>query len=40
VCELHLDLLALAARPLKGLGASERSSDVSGMFMNVARDLA
>lgn len=40
VREPHLDLLALAAGPLKALGASERSGDVSGMLMDIARDLA
>jgi len=40
VREPHLDLLALAARLLKGLGASERSGDISGMLMDIARDLA
>jgi hypothetical protein len=40
VCEPHLDLLALAPRLLEALGASERPSNVSGMFMDVARDLA
>ena len=36
----HLDLLALAPRPLKVLGANERSGDVAGMLMDIARDLA
>src|SRR5882724_9499463 len=40
VCEPHLDLLALAPRLLKALGASERSGDVSGMLMDIARNLA
>jgi len=40
VCEPHLDLLALTSRLLEALGASERSGDVSGMLMDVARDLA
>jgi hypothetical protein len=40
VCEPHLDLLALAARLFKALGAGERSGDVSGVFMDIARDLA
>jgi len=40
VCEPHLDLLALAARLFKALGAGERSGDVSGMLMDIARDLA
>jgi hypothetical protein len=36
----HLDLLALAPRLLKALGANERPGNVSGMLMDVARDLA
>ena len=40
VCEPHLDLLALTPRLLEALGASERSSNVSGMLMDIARDLA
>jgi hypothetical protein len=40
VCKPHLDLLALAPRLLKVLGADERSSDVAGMLMDIARDLA
>jgi hypothetical protein len=40
VCEPHLDLLALTSRLLKALGASERPGNVSGMLMDVARDLA
>jgi hypothetical protein len=40
VCEPHLDLLALAPRLLEALGASERSGDVSAVFMDVARNLA
>jgi hypothetical protein len=36
----HLDLLALAPRLLKVLGANERSGDVAGMLMDIARDLA
>jgi len=36
----YLDLLALASRLLKVLGANERSSDVAGMLMDVAGDLA
>ncbi len=40
VCEPHLDLLALTSRLLKALGASERSGNVSGMLVDVARDLA
>lgn len=38
--EPHLDLLALAAGPLKALGPTERSGDVSGMLMDIARNLA
>ena len=40
VCKPHLDLLALASRLLKARGASERPGNVSGMFMDIARDLA
>ena len=40
VCEPHLDLLALTSRLLKALSASERPRNVSGMLMDVARDLA
>ena len=40
MCEPHLDLLALAPRLLKALGASERAGNVSGVFMDVTRDLA
>jgi hypothetical protein len=40
VSEPHLDLLALASRLLKALSASERPRNVSGMLMDVARDLA
>ena len=36
----HLDLLALAPRLLKVLGANERSGDIAGMLMDIARDLA
>ena len=36
----HLDLLALAPRLLKVLGANERSRDVAGVLMDIARDLA
>jgi len=39
VCEPHLDLLALPLRLLKALGASERPGNVSGMLMDIARDL-
>ena len=37
--EPHLDLLALMSRLLEALGASERPGNVSGMLMDVARDL-
>jgi hypothetical protein len=40
VREPHLDLLALTPRLLKALGASERPRNVSGMLMDIARDLA
>ena len=40
VCEPHLDLLALASRLLKALSTSERPGHVSGVLMDVARDLA
>ena len=40
VCKPHLVLLALAPRLLKVLGADERSGDVAGMLMDIARDLA
>jgi hypothetical protein len=40
VCEPHLDFLALKSRLLKALGASERTGNVSGMFMDIARDFA
>ena len=40
MCEPHLDLLALTSRLLKALSAGERPRNVSGMLMDVARDLA
>src|ERR1700751_3605334 len=40
VREPHLDLLALTSRLLKALNASGRACNVSGMLMDVARDLA
>jgi hypothetical protein len=40
VREPHLDLLALTPRLLKALGAGERPRNVSGMLMDIARDLA
>ena len=36
----HLDLLPLASRLLKALGTGERPGDVSGVLMDIARDLA
>ena len=36
----HLDLLALTLRRLEALDASERPSNVAGVLMYVARDLA
>ena len=39
VREPHLDLLALAPRLLEALGASERPRDISGVLMDIARDL-
>jgi len=38
--EPHLDLLALTPGLLEALGANERPGDVSGVLMDVARDLA
>ena len=40
VCEPHLNFLSLTSRLLKALGASEGPGNVSGVFMDVARDLA
>jgi hypothetical protein len=40
VREPHLDLLALMSRLLKAFGASERPGNVSGMLVDIARDLA
>jgi hypothetical protein len=40
VGEPHLDFLALMSRLLKALGASERPGNVSGMLMDIARNLA
>ena len=40
VCEPHLNLLSLTSRLLKGLGASEGACNISGVLMDVARDLA
>jgi hypothetical protein len=40
MCEPHLDLLPLTPRLFKVLGANERSGDVAGMLMDIARDLA
>src|SRR5580704_14011527 len=36
----HLDLLALMSRLLEALGASQRPGNVSGVLMDIARDLA
>ena len=36
----HLDLLPLTSRLLKALGTGERPGDVSGVLMDIARDLA
>ena len=35
----HLDALAVTARLLEGLCAGERTSNVTGTFMDAARDL-
>jgi hypothetical protein len=40
VCEPHLNLLSLTSRLLKALGASEGPGNISGVFMDVAWDLA
>jgi hypothetical protein len=40
VCEPHLDLPALTPRLLEALAASERPGNISGVLMDVARDLA
>src|ERR1700722_19202993 len=40
VCESHLDLFALMPRPLEALGSRERPGNVSGMLVDIARDLA
>lgn len=40
MCEPHLNLLALMPRQLEPFGASERPGNISGMLMNIARDLA
>jgi len=39
VGEPHLNLLALTPRLLEAVGASERPGNVSGVLMDVARDL-
>jgi hypothetical protein len=39
VCEPHLDLLALTPGLLEALGANERPGNVSGVLMDIARDL-
>src|SRR5690242_1037625 len=38
--EPHLDALALTARLLEGIGASERSSDITSVLVDAARDPA
>ena len=40
MCEPHLDLFAFTSRLFEALGAGERTGNVSGVFMDVARDLA
>jgi hypothetical protein len=40
MCKLHLDLLALTSGFIKALGADDRPGNVSGLLMDVARDLA
>jgi hypothetical protein len=40
VCEPHLDLFALMPRPLEAICSGERPGNVSGMLMDIARDLA
>ena len=40
MCEQHLDLLALAARPSVLLGSADAPRHVAGGFVNAARDLA
>ena len=40
MCELHLDLLAIMPRTFNALGARERPGNVSGMLMDIARDIA
>jgi hypothetical protein len=40
MCEPHLDLLPLTPRLFKALGTGERPGDVSGVLMDIARDLA
>src|SRR6476469_1904300 len=40
VREPHLDLLALPPRLLEALGTGERTGNIPGMLMDVARDLA
>src|SRR5687767_1243614 len=36
----HLDAFAVSARLLESLGLAERTSDVAGILMDAARDLA
>jgi hypothetical protein len=40
VREPHLDLFTLMPRLLEALGSSERPGNVSGMLVDIARDLA
>ena len=38
--EQHLDALAVTARLLERLGLGERASDIAGVLIDAARDLA
>src|ERR1700757_2520220 len=40
VGEQHFDALTVATRLLKGLGLAERTSDIAGILVDAARDLA
>ena|ERR1700756_2588885 len=40
MCKPHLDLLALSSRLFEAIGTNERSGNVPGMLVDVARDLA
>jgi hypothetical protein len=40
VCEPHLDLVALTARLFESFSVGKRTGDVSGVLVDVARDLA